>query len=80
MSLTSKDLQAIRSLMVSVAEKEFRMVVREVLGERTALLVTKDEFYRENDKVMTELKTIRQEMRMQGVRISRLEKRPRAGL
>jgi len=65
MNLTDDDLQAIRGLMVSVAREEARDVVKEEIG----FLPTKDEFYKENDKLAKLLKTSRQEQQMHNVRL-----------
>lgn len=60
MTLTKKDLQAIRDLVKITVDDE----LEEKLNEKLKNFPTKDEFFSRMDEIMTELKAMREEQKI----------------
>ncbi len=61
MTLTQKDLDAIKDLMKITIDEELDIKLEEKLNEKLSHFPTKEEFFSNMDKIMTELKTMREE-------------------
>lgn len=64
MSLTNNDLKLIKDVMKVTIDEELHVKLDEKFEEKLKYLPTKDEFFDREDKLMGELKNIREEITM----------------
>jgi hypothetical protein len=62
MSLTNNDLKLIKDFMKVTVDEELDVKLEEKLEDKIKYLPTKDEFFDREDKIMAELKTVREEI------------------
>lgn len=62
MSLTNNDLKLIKDVMKITIDKELDVKLEEKLEEKMKYLPNKEEFFDREDKIMTELKAVREEI------------------
>ena len=65
----------VREIVKAVVKAETPKIVADVVSEKLGLMPTKEEFYAQEDMVMTELKGIRQELVMVNYRLGDHEER-----
>jgi hypothetical protein len=62
MSLTTNDLKLVKDVMKITIDEELDVKLEEKLDEKLKYLPTKEEFYEREDKIMAELKDVREEI------------------
>jgi hypothetical protein len=62
MSLTIKDLKLIKEVVKVTVDEELDVKLDEKFEEKLSYLPTKEEFYEREDKIMAELKSVREEI------------------
>ena len=69
MSLTTNDIKLIKDVMKITIDEELDTKLDEKLDEKLGLLPTKEEFFNKTDKLMKELKDMREEHTMLSHRV-----------
>lgn len=69
MSLTNNDLKLIKEVMKITVDEELDIKLEEKFNEKLGFLPTKEEFFRMEDKIVGELKAMREEHTMLSHRV-----------
>ncbi|MDP1710177.1 MAG: hypothetical protein Q8L28_01010 [bacterium] len=69
MSLTNNDLKLIKEVMKITIDEELDVKLEEKFNEKLRLLPTKKEFFEQTDKLMKELRDMREEHMMLSHRV-----------
>ena len=70
MSLTKEDIAQLKTMFEVMMEVKLDAKLEEKLNEKLGSLLSKEDFYKSMDDIMTELKAIRQEQLMNTHRIN----------